>query len=249
MPVCPQCQQEISPGDKYCNHCGYQLPETSSDPTPAADLREASPAPSLTLEAGDYQVKTGYYLKGGWELLKQDIPGFVGFCLLAMVIEIGLQSVGIFGQLISFIISTPIWVGLLIVSAKMIQQQPTQFGDFFGGFRYFIPLLLYTIVGTGLVVIGLILLVIPGIYLIVGYTFSTLLIIDRRLDFWVAMESSRKNVQRHWFGIFVFGLVLFLLNLGGLLLLGVGLLVTIPWSMCAITVAYNDIFGLKATSY
>lgn len=251
MPVCPQCQREIAPGDRFCSHCGYQLPE---DPPGLAAAPEASGinkglVSREILEVGDYQVKTGYYLKAGWEIFKQNILGFVGFCLLAVLIQVILNSIGWFGQLVSFIIAGPLWAGLFVVSAKLCQHQATQFGDFFAGFRYFLPLLLYNLVASLLVLVGLILLVVPGIYLIVGYTFATLLILDRRLDFWPAMETSRKTVQRQWFGIFGFLLVLLLLNLGGIILLGVGLLVTGPWSICAITVAFDDIFGLKATSY
>jgi hypothetical protein len=40
-----------------------------------------------------------------------------------------------------------------------------------------------------------------------------------------------------------------LLNLAGALLLGLGLLVTIPVSFCTLTVAYADLFGLEAKEY
>jgi uncharacterized membrane protein len=58
------------------------------------------------------------------------------------------------------------------------------------------------------------------------------------------MEASRKLITKNWFSFFGFGLVLFLINLGGALLLGVGLLVTIPISACAVAAAYADIVGL-----
>ncbi|MBW1917550.1 MAG: zinc-ribbon domain-containing protein [Deltaproteobacteria bacterium] len=252
MPVCPRCQQEVPAGDKFCPHCGYQLevaassspggPEASTPATPGAEPE--------TIIVSDYQVKPGYYLKTGWEIFKQNIPGFVGFTVLVFLIPMVLIGLlGRFGQLIHLIISGPLSAGWFVVSAKLVQRQPTQFSDFFAGFHYFLPLLLYTIIGAVLISLGFVLLIIPGIYLFVGYTFAALLILDRRLDFWPAMESSRKTVHRQWFGFFVFILALVLLNLGGALLLGIGLLVTIPWSLCAITVAFDDIFGLKATSY
>jgi hypothetical protein len=37
-----------------------------------------------------------------------------------------------------------------------------------------------------------------------------------------------------------------LLNLGGALLLGLGLLVSVPLSHCILTVAYAEIFGLES---
>jgi uncharacterized membrane protein len=75
------------------------------------------------------------------------------------------------------------------------------------------------------------------------------LIVDRGLDFWPAMELSRHTVNPQWFGYFAFMLLLVLLNLAGVLLLGLGLLVTIPVSFCAVTAAYADLFGLQSKEY
>ena len=36
----------------------------------------------------------------------------------------------------------------------------------------------------------MILLIIPGVYLMVGYLFASPLVVDRRLDFWPATELS-----------------------------------------------------------
>jgi len=88
----------------------------------------------------------------------------------------------------------------------------------------------------------------PGIYLGVAYSFTTALIVDRKFDFWEAMETSRKVISKRWFSFFGFVLVLVLINIVGALLLGVGLLFTIPLTMCAIAAAYQDILGLSATS-
>jgi uncharacterized membrane protein len=61
------------------------------------------------------------------------------------------------------------------------------------------------------------------------------------------MESSRKLISKNWFSFFAFALALFAINILGALLLGVGLLVTIPLSFCAIASAYADIVGLPMT--
>jgi len=109
-----------------------------------------------------------------------------------------------------------------------------------------LPLLLLSLVAGLFIGIGTILLVIPGIYLAVAYLFASYLVVDRRLDFWPAMELSRRTVTPRWFGYFAFMLLLALLNLAGALLLGLGLLVTIPLSFCAVTAAYADLFGFQS---
>jgi len=99
-----------------------------------------------------------------------------------------------------------------------------------------------------LVGIASLLLLLPGIYLGVAYSFTTALIVDRKFDFWEAMETSRKVISKRWFPFFGFVLVLVLINIVGALLFFVGLLFTIPLTMCAIAAAYQDILGLSATS-
>jgi uncharacterized membrane protein len=98
-----------------------------------------------------------------------------------------------------------------------------------------------------LIIVG-ILLLLPAIYLGIAYTFAIPLIIDRRMDFWPAMETSRKLITKKWFGFFGFSIVLGLINMGGALICGLGLLLTVPLSVCAIAAAYENIVGLTGDS-
>lgn len=93
------------------------------------------------------------------------------------------------------------------------------------------------------------LLIIPGIYLAIGYMLTTFLIIDHRMEFWQAMETSRKIVTKNWFAFFVFAIVLALINVLGTLALGVGLLVSAPVSACAAAIAYKEIVGLNSSEW
>ena len=197
----------------------------------------------------DYKIKPGFYLKSGWELFKQNAPGFIGFGVVALIVLFALNAKAGLGQVLAYVIGPPLWAGFLIVAMKLLQNQSTEVNDFTAGFKFILPLLLYSVVSSVFISIGLVLLIVPGLYLVVGYLFTTWLIIDRRLDFWPALELSRKTVHKHWFEVFGFFLVLCLINLGGLLLLGLGLLVTVPWTLCTLTVAYKDIFGIQSSSF
>jgi uncharacterized membrane protein len=75
------------------------------------------------------------------------------------------------------------------------------------------------------------------------YKFTYLFIVDKRMDFWPAMESSRAVVRNDYFGFTMFLLALIGINFLGLLCCIVGLLVTMPLSIAAITVAYREIVG------
>ena len=80
---------------------------------------------------------------------------------------------------------------------------------------------------------------------IVNYGFSTIFVIEKKLSFRSALEASRKLITKKWFSFLGFFLQLVLLNLGGLLLVGIGLFVTIPLSTCIIIAAFEDIVGLN----
>jgi len=84
---------------------------------------------------------------------------------------------------------------------------------------------------------------IPAVYLSVSWKFTLPLIIDREMDFWTAMKSSRKQVGRYWWHIFGLVVLIGLLNVAGLLLCCVGVLFTLPVGFAALMFAYETIFS------
>jgi uncharacterized membrane protein len=84
---------------------------------------------------------------------------------------------------------------------------------------------------------------IPAIYLSVSWKFTLPLIIDRELDFWTAMKTSRRQVGRHWWHVFGLVVLTGLLNTLGIFLCCVGLLFTIPIGFAALMFAYEAIFS------
>ena len=94
----------------------------------------------------------------------------------------------------------------------LCRNQKTEFVRFFWGFRHLVPLLLFTIVSTTFILIGFMLLVLPGIYVTVAYLFAPYIIVDKNIDFWPAMEISRRKVNKHWFGMAAFCVVLLAIN-------------------------------------
>ncbi len=233
MPECLGCGSQLTGTEEHCPACGR--PTNFAAPP-------NNPSPFRSLQS----LPLGDYFKTGWELFKQYPGGFIGFFLVNVAIALVLCTIPFLGPLLYFAISPALIMGNFIVSAKLLQRQPPGFRDFFTGFHFFLPLLLLSLVTSILIAIGLALLIIPGVYLAVAYLFAACLVIDRRLDFWPAMELSRRRVNPLWFGIFTFMLLLVVVNLLGGLLLGLGLLVTVPLSYCALTAAYADLFGFQS---
>jgi uncharacterized membrane protein len=88
---------------------------------------------------------------------------------------------------------------------------------------------------------------IPMVYLQISWSFTLPLIIDKQMDFWPAMKTSWKMVNKHWW--LVFGLVVLvgLLNVVGVLLCCIGLLFTVPIGFGALMHAYETIFSSAET--
>ncbi len=191
-----------------------------------------------------YEVDVSKYLKDGWEIFKTRAGEFVVFTLIIVLVTGLFSRLDVIGSLAASAVTAPLYAGFIIVVFMLFKSQEVRFGDFFKGFNYFLPLLLASLVMGILVTIGMVLLVLPGIYLLVSYMFVSMLIVDYHMEFWQAMETSRQIVTKNWFPLFVFFLVLVVINLLGALALGIGLLVTMPLSVCAICVAYRDIVGL-----
>jgi uncharacterized membrane protein len=91
--------------------------------------------------------------------------------------------------------------------------------------------------------LGFMVLILPPIYLSVGWVFSLPLIIDKQMEFWPAMCASRKMVGKHWW--LVFGLVVIcgLIRLAGVLACCVGLFISVPVGIGAMMYAYESIFS------
>jgi len=197
----------------------------------------------------DYEVNASDYVQKGWEMFREHIGEFIGFTLVIFAASAVSSKMGVFGSLLFSALAAPLYAGYSVAAFRLVSGQPLQFSDFFKGFNYFLPLFLAGLASGILVAVGMALLLLPGIYLAVSYMLTTFLIIDHRMEFWQAMETSRKIVTKNWFAFFVLAIVLFLVNVLGVLALGVGLLVTAPVTACAAAIAYKEIVGLNSAEW
>jgi uncharacterized membrane protein len=190
-----------------------------------------------------YQFNLSYYISEGYELFKRNAGGFILFYLIFFVINGVLGIIPLIGTIASLVISPALTAGFYLAAKKIKNGETVEFSQFFDGFKLGVPIFLVTLIVVILTILGLILLIIPGIYLGIAYYFATLFVTFHKMDFWPAMEASRRVISKNWFSMFGFTLVLGLINLGGVIVLGIGLLVTMPITLCAIYVAFEEIVG------
>jgi uncharacterized membrane protein len=184
-----------------------------------------------------YQPNVGEYFRRGWKIFEKNAGGFIAYVLLFILIS----AVSAFIPFAPLLISGPLLAGFFIVSHRISKGEAHEFNTFFRGFDFFVPLLLYTLISGIFIALGFIALIVPGIYLAVSYSFAPMFIVFGKMEFWDAMEYSRKLITRNWWSLFGLMLLLFLLNIAGTLLLFVGLLFTIPLSYCILYAAFEDI--------
>ena len=184
-------------------------------------------------------VDVGSCLLRGWGLIRSNVWPIIGITTVALLLAHSANS-----TLVGLAIGGPLMGGLWLYLLKQARGEEASADTAFSGFRIaFADLFLASLVTLVLTVLGFVCLLLPGFYLAVAWMFALPLVIDLRLDFWSAMELSRKVVTRHWWKFFAFWLVLLLVKFLGALACGVGLLFTGPLAMAAAVFAYEDIFG------
>jgi hypothetical protein len=202
-----------------------------------------------------------------WQLVMDNI----GLAVLICIVVAGI--IPCLGAIIGLVINSVLIGGLQNLMLKLHRNEPAEFGDVFSTFSTsFLPLFLFGLVQMVLTVVaaipgyaliffgtlladqsegasallslvGVLLILPPAIYLAVSWIFSPLLIIDKRLAFWPAMELSRKVAAKNFFGVFALLLICGLIMMGGVLALCVGIFFAAPLAFGAIAIAYDDLFG------
>jgi len=214
--------------------------------SPAALLPPASEADALANEilARDYELDIFGCLGRAWERMQRDFWPIVGVSAVAILLMSAAGSAGV-----GIVLLGPLTGGLFYYYLKLIRGQKAEMGDAFAGFSIaFLQLFLGYLVSALLIVVGFVFCVIPGIYFAVAWKFALPLMIDKKMEFWPAMELSRKVITRHWWSFFGLAIMGGLLNIVGMLVCCVGMFVTMPVTLMAIMYAYEDIFGSVSTT-
>jgi uncharacterized membrane protein len=222
---CSKCGAQVGEGVQFCPQCG------------AAQGAVPPPPPAATLWTAPVGVKcqTGRWISAGWSMVTADLGNFA----LVGLIYVLVNSVA------SIVTQGPLQVGLHMFCTRKLFKRRTDVGDLFKGFDYFLPSFVAMLIIGVFVFAGSLLCVIPGLVLAAMYKFTFLFIFDKKMDFWPAMEASHAVVKGDYFGFTMFMIVMALINVLGFLCCIVGLLVTIPMSVAAITVAYSECVGFE----
>jgi uncharacterized membrane protein len=222
---CHSCGSQVNTDVQFCPTCGQSLAGAPNVAGGAAPVAWTPPAA--------VQVQASHWIGEGWRMVKADI----GVYVLLGIVFVALNG------MVPFILQGPLLAGFHIYCMKRLMGRPADFADLFKGFNFFVPTLVASLVISLFVFAGSLLCIIPGLVVAAMYKFTYLFIVDKRMDFWPAMQASHAVVKSDYFGFTMFLLLMVLVNLLGVLCCIVGIFVSMPVTVAAITIAYKEIVG------
>ena len=189
-------------------------------------------------------------VKFGFGIAKSNLLFFIGLLIIVFFVSAVASSLRGGAQksalaylvlsIIQYLVNIVIGMGLIRISLEFIDKAKPKIRDIV----YYKPVVRYVLASiiTGIVVIlGLVLLIIPGVILAIRLQYTTYLIVDKNLGPIEAIKKSWSVTRRNTWNLFFFGILLVLINILGVVCLLVGLFITIPLGMLATTFVYRKL--------
>lgn len=181
----------------------------------------------------------GEELKFGWEAWKKRWAFLIGIVLFSMILplipQLILAAISETADLAKFVLSIIHFVlaiiasmGFWTIAIKAARQEPYSFSDFFSTVHLFPSFLWAQILFLLVVAVGLVLFIIPGIIFALKFCLYPFFVLDRSFKGIESLKASNQAVYGKKWDLLVFMIVVLLLDLLGLLVLGIGLLITVP---------------------
>ena len=149
-------------------------------------------------------------------------------------------------------ISGPIGYSVSWVFLKAVRREKIEVKDMFSVFeRNYWNAVIASLVTTIIVVIGLFMLIVPGIIFACRLAFVPYLVIDEKMEAMEALKASWAMTKGHGWTVFLMGLLAILIVIAGLIVLIFGVLISAMWITAAYAVLYHSVYlkkGIPATN-
>lgn len=152
---------------------------------------------------------------------------------------------GVVESLLLSVAVIPLGAGVAMMGLRRAVDVPIRATDILMYYDRFIPLAITFVLLYLMLVIGFLLLILPGIYLSIAYSMAMLLVVDKKMSPWQALETSRKAVTKRWFALFGLYIVFGIISVISIIPLGLGFIWTIPLMVIAMGIVYRNMFGCE----
>lgn len=190
----------------------------------------------------------------GWKKQQENLWFFAGVTLFVVVLSLAFSAVndylsetdyiaGAVTSIITNIIRIFIGLGAMRIALNAYDNKKLQFSDLFSQQSVLLSAIGAVVISTILTVTGLILLIIPGIWILCRLYFTEAIIVHKKMGSIDALKESWRLTEKNSLRIFGFLIVLLGINILGALAFMIGLLVSIPVTTLAIIHAYRNLSG------
>lgn len=187
--------------------------------------------------AGAYRLSMENVLQVGFNLFRKAPAEFIVLSLMGVLIFSNPFS--------GILLGGPFVASYLHLAHLARRNHQIRFEDLFMGFNKARDLILLNLLIFCIVLVGFFMLIIPGVYFAVSYIFSHFFVWFYDREPYQAIGLSRKVVSGNFGQILLLLLILAGINLLGIMALGIGILLTMPYSFCVVYAAFDDIIGIK----
>ncbi|MDD2714993.1 MAG: serine/threonine-protein kinase [Candidatus Wallbacteria bacterium] len=258
QPSCPKCGNFYQPGIQYCPADGIPLIPEALRGKGACLFQENSKVDPLKFTDYDFSLKAA--LKKAARIFLSTLPvGLIFIWLLAiLILQIQYQNTSL-GMHILLNSGNQTWLfrvpfilllagGYLICCFRKLRGENPEVKDILRIRHYLFPFCLNCISIIFYFVLGLVIVVLPGLYFLIVYQLSPLLVLEKGMKSKDAARASREIIS-HSFWKFTFLSFLILLIHLPMLKSDFFLLLSLPYSLCLLAAVYEQVIGLSHRKY
>ena len=180
-------------------------------PTQESELTEdveAEIPPPATPASLPFTV--GGCLGGGRDLLNRNFMPIAGGCLAVWMVNMALNFIPLLGGFAVLFLIGPLYGALFRMVLDRKRGLETTFFQAWSGLQAQVPTLIVAgALGAILTALGYLLLV-PGLYLTIAWSFGFLFIIDQKTDAWTGLENSRRTITASFQGVALLLIICFM---------------------------------------
>ena len=180
-------------------------------PTQESELTEdveAEIPPPATPASLPFTV--GGCLGGGRDLLNRNFMPIAGGCLAVWMVNMALNFIPLLGGIAMLFLIGPLYGALFRMVLDRKRGLETTFFQAWSGLQAQVPTLIVAgALGAILTALGYLLLV-PGLYLTIAWSFGFLFIIDQKTDAWTGLENSRRTITASFQGVALLLIICFM---------------------------------------
>lgn len=162
-------------------------------------------------------VRIGEALKAGWQSFMKR-PWY----LFGLALAVGALFVFTVGEAFAAALAYIVYGGYIAVLFRHYRGEQIVFDDLFNIDRRWIYFTFLAVIKGVLIILGLLLFIVPGVYLAIRWMFAEFYVIDEGLRPLEALKASSELTAGCRFKLFLYSVVVSLLLLVGLLFLVVG---------------------------